>query len=371
MGLGIVVLVNDTPDPQLAEATAVEVHEQMGEATTFSLKYPVTISGGDIPLLADSRLDAETELAILAGTGESIRSLQSLVRGPVLGHQVRLVHGGGNCWLEVRGSDTSVRMDRESKTLQWSDVADSDAATNILQRYYDTLDIEPTASGHYEAKHTLLQDESDLHFVRRLARRNGFLFWVTGEAFGPETAHFRPPPLGGATEAEISINLDAPKIVALDISWDTERPTKIECNQLNQSDKSSMSMAVSGPVLPELADKPISVILRDMPSVILSAPVDDAGDLGSRGRGALVEAELFVRANCETTLATMGKLVRAHTVVEVKGAGTRYSGKYFVAGVRHIIDAEKHRMNIELVRNGWNGGPEAEVPSIQRQISKL
>ena len=62
---------------------------------------------------------------------------------------------------------------------------------------------------------------------------------------------------------------------------------------------------------------------------------------------------MFIRATCETSLPTLGKLVRAHTVVEVKGAGSRYSGKYLVSGVRHKIDAEAHKMSIELVRNGW------------------
>ncbi len=47
--------------------------------------------------------------------------------------------------------------------------------------------------------------------------------------------------------------------------------------------------------------------------------------------------------------------MRAHTVVEVNGAGTRHSGKYFVAGVRHTIDSESYLMELELLRNAWGG----------------
>ena len=47
--------------------------------------------------------------------------------------------------------------------------------------------------------------------------------------------------------------------------------------------------------------------------------------------------------------------MRAHTVVELQGAGIRHSGKYFVGGVRHTIDADRHRMELELLRNAWGG----------------
>ena len=85
----------------------------------------------------------------------------------------------------------------------------------------------------------------------------------------------------------------------------------------------------------------------------LFAPVDDAGDLQARGAGLLVEADWFIQATCQTSLESLGGLVRAHTVVEVRGAGSRHSGKYFVAAVRHTIDSTAHKMDVTLVRNGW------------------
>ena len=42
-----------------------------------------------------------------------------------------------------------------------------------------------------------------------------------------------------------------------------------------------------------------------------------------------------------------------HTIVEVQGAGNRYSGKYYVTGVKHIIDASAYKMELELARNAW------------------
>ena len=350
MGLGAAIAVNGTPDAELALATSIEVHERMGETTTYTIRFDVDISGGDLPALVDSRLAPGSMLSILVPISQTNFCL---VKGPVHSQQVHLAHGGAGSWVDVKGSDTSVVMDRESRSAVWSDVADSDAVSSILGTYSYSPDVQATSAQHLEAKHTLVQLESDLHFVRRLARRNGFLFWVTSDDSGQETAHFKRPPVDDPAEAEIVINLDSPNVDNVDINWDVERPTSMEGKQLDMNSKSDLDMAVSGPVQTVLASKGLAAITGDTRSVHLSAPVDDTGDLTARGQGALIEAELFIRATCETSLPTLGKLVRAHTVVEVKGAGSRYSGKYLVSGVRHKIDAEAHKMSIELVRNGW------------------
>jgi hypothetical protein len=39
--------------------------------------------------------------------------------------------------------------------------------------------------------------------------------------------------------------------------------------------------------------------------------------------------------------------------VKLNGAGSRYSGNYVVAGVRHVFDTDDHTMYFDLIRNGW------------------
>ena len=352
MGLGAAIAVNGAVDAELGGATSIEVSERMGETTTYTIRYDVDISEGDLPLLTDSRLDVNSELAVLVPVGDE---MVCLAKGPVHAHQIHLEHGGAGSWLDVKGSDSTVVMDRESKSAVWADVADSDAVTSIVGGYGYTPDIQRTAAGHHETKHTLVQRDSDLRFVRRLARRNGSLFWVTSDATMVETAHFSRPPLDGSAEAELVINLDSPNVLTADINWESERPTSIEGIQLDLNTKQNIDMAVGRTPQRILGSQGLEDITGDTRSVALSAPVDDAGDLVSRGEGALIESDWFIRVTCETNLAGVGRPVRAHTVVELKGAGSRHSGKYFVAGVKHTIDAVDHRMSLELVRNGWNG----------------
>jgi phage protein D len=244
-------------------------------------------------------------------------------------------------------------MDRETRTTIWADVTDSDAVSSILANYGYTPDVQSTSAGHYENKHTLVQRDSDLRFVRRLARRNGFLFWVTCDNLGVETAHFKRPPLNGQAAAELVINLDSPSLRTVDLTWDVERPTSVVGAQLDLNTKENLTGDVASTPQTILGDNSLAAITGDTRSVHLSAPVDDAGDLQARGEGVLIESDWFIRATCQTSLETFGKLMRAHGVVELRGAGSRHSGKYFVAAVRHIIDATAHKMDLTLIRNGW------------------
>jgi len=352
MGLGIAIAVNGSSDEELAQASTVEISERMGETTTFSIRYELDISEGDLPLLIDGRLDAGSELSILVPLGDSTHCL---VKGPVHGQNIHFEHGGAGSWVEIRGSDTSIIMDRVTKSVVWSDVKDSEAVQSILGNYGYTPDVQITSAGHFENKHVLIQRESDLGFIRRLARRNGFHFWVTSDEFGTETAHFKRPPLEGSISAELVINLDSPNLASLDIEWDVERPTSMEGKQLDLNSKTDMDVAVNQTPQSVLGDRGLNAITGDIRSVHLSAPADDAGDMQARGEAALIEADWFIRANCQTTLENSGALVRAHTVLELRGAGSRFSGKYYVAGVRHSINATEHRMELELVCNGWGG----------------
>lgn len=350
MGLEISITVNGAPDEELGAASQVEIHESAGASTSFTLRFDLEISEGNIPLLADSRLDPGSEIAVLVPVeGETY----CLVKGPIHGQNIHLNHGGAESYVEVKGSDTTVTMDRITQSTVWADMKDSDVVQSILGAYGYAADVQDTNAMHEESKHTLIQRESDLGFIRRLARRNGFNFWLTCDAAGTETAHFKRPPLEGAT-AELVINFEDPHLSSLDISWDVEHPTSITGKQLDLNTKTEIDVAVAQTPQAILGDQGLIDITGDTRSVHLSAPADDAGDLQARGEGALIEADWFVTANCQTTLENLGKLVRPNTVIDIRGAGSRHSGSYFVKAVRHLIDAVEHQMEIDLIRNGWN-----------------
>jgi phage protein D len=353
MGLGIAIALGDSPDEDLGNAVWVEVLERMGETTTYRIRYDIDVEQGDFPLLTDGRLDPGSTLAVIARSSGG--KLHYLVKGPVTGQRVHYLHGVAGSYVEVLGADTSVIMDRETRSKLWADVADSDAVTSILGQpdYNVTPDVTDTQAQHLQDKHSLVQRDSDLRFVRRLARRNGFLFWIDCDETGTETAHFKRPVLDGEPALNLDINIDTNNLAALELSWDVERPTSVVASQLDLNDKSTIDGDVDKSPLTTLGTSSLEDITGDTRSVLIVAPVDDSGDLQGRGEGTLIESDWFVRATCQTSAKALGDIVRVNTVVDLRGVGTRHSGKYYVASVRHFIDLTMHSMEIELIRNGW------------------
>ena len=352
MGAGYSIQFNNAPDTELGSAAELEVHECVGASTTYRLRYGIDIADGDLPLLKDSRLAPGTPVAIFAQTSEAPACL---VKGPITAQQIRLIHGGSGSALEVIGADTSITLDREDKAALWEG-ADSSAISQILATYSLVPDVETTSAMHTELKHVLVQRETDLVFIRRLARRNGCLFWLTCDDTGlVETAHFKRPPLDEEPAVELIINLADPasNLASLDISWDVECPTSATADQIDLGSKSAISGAVAQSPLTPLGAQGLSAVATETRALHLHAPVDDAGDLQARGEAALIDAGFFIRARGQTTAQALGGILRAHTVVNLRGAGSRHSGKWLCSSVRHTINDVEHRMEFELVRNGW------------------
>jgi hypothetical protein len=350
MGLGIGITCNDVGDELLASADLVEVDQHLTDPSQFRLHYGIDIVDGDIPLAVESKFDPGALISVQV-PGEAPACL---IKGPVYRQQVGLQHGGESSSLILHGGDAGLLMDREAKSVVWADVTDSDAVATILSGYGLTPDVETTGAGHYEDKHALIQRDTDYAFIKRLARRNGFLFWIDCDAAGAETAHFKRPPLDGEAVLELIINLADANIQSLEIEWDVERPTSAGARQVDLSGITDISGDVASPPSPPLGTSSLQQITGDVRSLFVSAPTDDAGDLIVRAEAAVIEAQWFVSAHCVTSFAKLGdRVVSPGQIVNVRGAGSRHSGKYLVSSVKHRIDEANHRMEIDLVRNAW------------------
>ena len=352
MGLGISIRLDGAPDETVAAAAFVEVTERVGQPTQYRLEYSLDIADGDFPLLKENKLGPGSDLQVLVPTSDAT---ECLVKGPVYGQEIHFEQGGSGSSLVVLGADSLIKMDREDKAVAWSDLTDSDAVSAILSQAGLTPEVEATSAGHLETKHTLIQRETDLSFVRRLARRNGNLFWVSCDEFGVETAHFKRPVLEGEAKCDLVMNLTDPRsnVTSLDICWDVERPTQADAAEVDLNTKSDISGTVQRSPLTALGGSGLADIVTDSRVVHVRAPVDDNGDLQARGEGAVIESSFFLRASGATTLSALGKLVRSHSLVNLRGVGTRHSGLWFCSAVKHSIDVTEHKMDFELIRNGW------------------
>src|SRR5947209_18768198 len=121
MPAGAIVLVNDQSDPDFPQPAAIEVYECVGRAAEYVLSYGVDISNNTLPLLEEGRLGPDSMLSVLAAAGDT---QDCLVKGPVYGQIIKIIHGGEDSSVLVMGADRRIKMDRESKCVVYPEGTD-------------------------------------------------------------------------------------------------------------------------------------------------------------------------------------------------------------------------------------------------------
>jgi hypothetical protein len=353
MPKGCDVLPNAVPDSSLAQPARIEVTEAVGASTTFSLFYDFHIEDGDFALLNESRLGPEAEIALRVPDGDQ---QVILVRGPVTRQRVSMLTGGEGSVLEVIGGDVTVELAREHKVHVWPSISDADAIIEILGSAGFAPQVElPSTVVHVETKNALVQREPDLHLIRRLARRNGCWIWLEYDpTAATPTVHVARPPVDAEPAVEFHLAGEGRNIDEATLEWDVERVVTADAANRDVFGASDMDGSVDRSPLSNLADKGLADIVTKPRKARLSMPVDDAGDLKVRSEAALIEEGWFVRATLSVRYRVLKRMVRAPSVVRLRGAGSRHSGKYLVSRVVHRIDDDDHTMDVTLVRNGWN-----------------
>jgi phage protein D len=323
---------------------------------------PVDASEGDLTYVNDSRFAPFANLAVVA-TAEG-GSDQCIFDGYVLSHKLHLETGTTSSTLEVWGQDASWLMNMEEKAREWVDLTDADVATAVFADYGiapadgNSADDSPA---HTEDGHSLMQRATDIQFLRSLAQRNGkFCRVACDDQPGRRIGYFAKPDLDGEPVATLSLNDPATaNIDKLDIAWEVTHPTAVTARQalFSDSDEDGVSGDADDSDLPPLEARGLADFAGRSMTVMLTAPVDDGGELGMRARALLREAGWFVRCEGEADVGQVKAVLRAGTVVEVDGLGAVHSGKYLVWSVRHSIALDSHRMKFVLVRNAVGEAP--------------
>jgi phage protein D len=344
---------------------SVEVEESVELPGAIRLELPVTrTTSGDLLHVSDARFGPHANLAVVVTAGD--RPPECIFDGYVLSHKVHLDTGTTEGALSIWGQDASWLMNLEEKVREWSDVTDASVANTIFGEYgFDAAaeNTEDDSPSHTEAGHTLMQRASDIQFLRQLARRNGKLCRVAcGQEAGRRTGFFAKPSLDGEPAVTLTLNPGKPgeeTVRALDFEWDVTRPTEVAARQamFDSDDEDGASGDASDSELSLLDARGLADFSGKPMKVLLTAPVDDAGELQMRARSLLREAAFFARCTGEADGARLKAVLRAGTVVRVEGAGSLYSGKYLVWSVRHRLASHEHTMSFTLVRNAVGPAP--------------
>lgn len=247
--------------------------------------------------------------------------------------------------------DRSVLMDREEKLKDWPDKKDSDIATEILSGYGLTPDVEDTGIVHDETVSTIIQRETDLRFLRRLAMRNGFEFFVEGT-----TGHFRPPDVSDPPQPLLAVHFgDETNLESFSLEVNGLRSAGVAMCQLDRLDKSVLDASASTGSLTPLGAMDAAALL---PSGVDPAKVcvgmnaaTGTPEMTALCQGLCDEYSWFVTGEGEISGNKYGHVLKPRKTVTIKGIGETHSGVYFVSHVTHTFTADGYAQTFRVKRN--------------------
>jgi phage protein D len=303
---------------------------------------------GSWPYLADDNLQVWNRITVLA----SFPQQTEVVFDGYISHVTcRTNEEGANMVVEIRAVDGSYPMNQEEKTLIWRGMTYEAIAAQIFQTYQFKATIaDPPGSG--EAPEQVAQRSTDHRFLRELARRRGYEFYVLGA-----NAYFRPPDLTTAPQKLIAVNFgDRTNCYHFQVESDGTAPTSARVSYFDALEGSAGGDTVTDSGLPDLGAKPLATLrgAMNMPQTTRIARgmgFNSAAQASEYAAGMLRRNGWWVSATGTLNGSRYGAVLRSRKLVTVMGAGANYDGNYYVRKVQHRLTSRTYEMQFEMARN--------------------
>jgi hypothetical protein len=341
------------PPPGLLEAlTDVTVTNDADGDDGFQLTLAVGKNELlDYALLSSGTFDPLTRvvLGVLMGASPEV-----LLDGVVTHHQLQPSNEPGQSTLTVTGKGLTQLLDLEERNDKYENQPDFLIFTRVIARYarYGLVpQPAPTTDVPIVLQRIPRQHETDLRFLRRLAARNGFVFYVEPVTFGVNRAYFGPEIRTTAPQSALTMNMGArTNVDTLAFSNDALAPVGTEGTLVDPI----LKLPIPIPQLPSLRIPPLSrspaparrtVQLRESAN-------ESPGRAVTSAAAAATRAPEAVEATGEVDSVRYGTVLRARKLVGVRGAGTSYDGFYYVRRVTHTLRPGEYRQSFTLSRDG-------------------
>jgi hypothetical protein len=332
----------------------IQCDSQSGFQIEFTVGRQSTLFSLDYPIMESDLLQPFNRLSIFI----TINMIPQLLMDGIITYvQLNPRNDPGTSILTVTGRDLSVLMDQEEKVLQYPGQSESAIATQIIGKYeylgiVPEIITPPLIDTPNPSERIPVQRGTDLAYLRTLAARFGYIFYVTT---GPKTntAYWGPPTRVGLPQSALSINLGPESnIKSIDFQYDALSP-----------------VTVQGEILDSVSD--LSLPYQTLASTEL--PLAQTGIMDTNARTIQLQAgggfnyqEAFARAQGTTNqsrnevvvatgeldVARYGGPLQACSLVGVRGSGWQYDGTYYVQETTHQLGPGFYTQQFRLTREG-------------------
>lgn len=346
LGIRLVLQIGQTiPAPAsydvVTALTRVEVTNDADAGDGFQLTFAMgrdTLQ--DYSLLNSGVLDpfSRVVIGVLLGPSPEV-----LINGVITHHQFSPSNDPGKSTLTVTGKDVTAMLDLKEVNNQYKNQSDSTIVNQILaQSQYaqygltPPFDVAPAKNTPQDTQRTSRQKETDLKFIQRMAKRNGFIFYIEPRTFGVDGAYWGPETRAGIPQPPLSMNMGSTSNTpAIQFSHDALAPVNTEGKSLDPSTKQINPVSPSSSIrVPPLAKTPTparrTVLQRETAN-------EDSGLASTSATATVANAPDSVKGDGEVETVRYGYVLRARKPVGVRGTGFSYDGDFYVRRVTHTI----------------------------------
>jgi hypothetical protein len=285
---------------------------------------------------------------------------QVLMDGIITRQELTPSNQPGQSTLTITGDDLSVLMDVvEKPEMRYPNMTANIAVSSILGQYA-ALGIVPLVippvilDVSVDTKKIPVQRGTDLAYIRLLAARYGYVFYVEpGPAPGTNLAYWGPDVRIPVPQPALNINLDAhTNVDSLTFSLDGLQKSLYILNVLDPVNE-QISIPVPVPEISML--RPPLGMRPSIPSKVqYPAGLEklSASEAAARALGLSFASSDSITASGALDVLRYGRVLRSRQMVGVRGASLAYDGLYYVNSVTHTIQRGNYKQSFQLSRDG-------------------
>lgn len=337
-------------DDLIPDLVRMEVEEDVDAASVFRVELALNAErDGSWRYIDEERFALWNRLSIEAGYPES--GVETLIDGYITHVNINLSNDAQESTLEISGMDASALMDLEEKQLAWANKKDSEIAQQIFLSYGLSYEVEDTVVRLQDTVATILQTESDIRFLRRLAARNGFECTIQGSK-----GYFRSPTLELPPQKILAIQFGGEtNLTGLRFREDGTAAGDLTIRRIDPFEKQEAKETMTESPRRKLGDKGLTDLqssARKGHLLLKNQIAASSEEMRGRLREGYRGGDRFVHAEGEIDARIYGAVLRSKRLVTIKGAGERWSGLYYVTRVRHLFTLDGYTQHFAGARNG-------------------
>jgi hypothetical protein len=296
-----------------------------------------------------------------------------LIDGLITNQQFSPGNAPGTATLTLTGEDVSIAMDMTKKRAEWPAMSEMVIANLIIGTYAQyglipTVMPPPSIDQPLPIERTPVQQGTDLEYLKTMAQRFGFVFYVEpGPVPGVNTAYWGPPKRAGLPQRALTVSQGPETNVDnINFTYNAMAPTIVDDVVQDRLTNTSLPvMTFASLRLPPLAAMP--ALPFQLPNVRTSLLEQSPGlsviEAYARAQGVTDKSvDSVVTAQGELDALRYGGVLTPRGIVGLRGAGFTHDGLYYVKSVSHAISRGQFKQRFSLTREGTGAITPVVVP---------